>query len=353
MNKIFVWGIMVLALLAIIPVLASAQTCMISTGIAHRLLPDTDCDGIIDMEDNCPYITNPMQRDAERNGLGDACDLYIESISTSPSDFVYNGRAFETIVTVYNNRDYNIRNMKVRVIAPELGIESVQYVDNLEVCSSETIEFFLRAPMCSPAFEQRMIVEISFMNVFGETEVIPGITSIRMMPDKYCQMVMENNQTIGNTIIDVMEIQDVHKGAEAVFPIKLSNREFNDKEYIFTITGIDSGWGYSRFEPGSLIIVPDQTERVVDLYVGAYNTMDVAPGERVFVVSVQSGEEVQRFLLIANVKESGAVDNSFFMFLNLRMILIGGLIALILVALAVGIKKYADSTKSEQSVQYY
>lgn len=353
MNKAFVWGIIVLALLAIVPVLASAQTCMISTGIAHRLLPDTDCDGIIDMDDNCPFIANPMQRDAERNGLGDACDLCIESISTSPGDFVYNGRAFETIVTVYNNRDYNIRNMKVRVIAPELGIESVQYVDNLEVCSEETIEFVLRAPMCSPAFEQRLFVEISFMNVFGETEVIPGITTIRIKPDQYCQMIMENNQTIGSTIIDVMEIQDVYKGKEAVFPIKISNREENDKDYIFTITGIDPSWGYSRLEPGSVIIVPDQTERIVDLYVGAYNTMDVAPGERVFVVSVQSGEEVQRFLLIANVKESGAPDNSFYLWFSIKNIAIGALIALIVIVIIIGLIKYTSSVKQEADVQYY
>jgi len=352
MNKSVVWGIVALFVLVLATGFASAQTCMISTGIGHRLLPDIDCDGVVDMEDNCPYITNPMQRDAERNGLGDACDLYIESISTNPADFVFNGRAFNTIVTLINNRDYNIRNLKVRVIVPELGIESVQYVDNLEVCSAETIEFFLRAPMCAPMYDYKIIVEASFMNVFGEMEGIPGVSSIRVIPDKYCQMILENNQTIGNTFIDVMEIQDVYKGQEAVFPIRVSNREFNDKEYIFTVTGIDE-WGYARIEPGSLIIVPSETERIVDLYVGAYNNVGVAPGERVFVVSVQSGEEVQRFLLIANVKESGVVDNSFLWFFSLRVLLIGGVVVLIIIGLVIGIKKYSDSVKSESSVQYY
>ncbi|MBN2459331.1 hypothetical protein JXB28_03530 [Candidatus Woesearchaeota archaeon] len=353
MKKALVWGIIVLTLLAMATTLASAQACMISRGIPYKLFPDTDCDGIIDIEDNCPVIPNPMQRDAERNGLGDSCDIYIESIRTSPSDFVYNGRAFETLVTIHNNRDYNIRNMKVRLIAPELGIESVQYIDNLEVCGSKTIEFFLRAPMCSPALEQRLIVEISFMNLWGDTEVIPGITTIRIMPDQYCQMVMENNQTIGDTIIDVMEIQDVYKGQEAVFPIRISNREESDKEYIFTVTGIDSSWGYYRLEPGSLIIVPDQTERIMDLYVGAYNGMDVRPGERVFVVSVQSGEEVQRFLLIANVKESGAPDNSFYLWFSVKNIIIGILIALIVIAIIIAIAKYTASVKQESDVQYY
>jgi len=342
--------VMVMLFLVLGAVSVNAQTCAISSGIGHHLLPDTDCDRIPDLEDNCQFITNPMQRDAEGNGLGDACDLYFEDISTSPADFVYNGRAFNTVVTLENNRDYNIRNLKVRVFIPELRIESVKYIDNLEVCSAETLEFFLRAPMCVQGHDYKIFVEASFMNMFGETEVIPGITSIRVIPDQYCQMVMENNQTIGNTFIDVMEIQDVYKGSEAVFPIRLSNREANDKDYIFIVTGLD-GWGYFRLEPGSLIIVPSQAERTMDLYIGAYN--NVAPGERVFVVSVQSGEEVQRFLLIANVKESGQIDNTFLWMFSLRVLLIGGLVLLIIIALIVGLKKYIGSAKSESSVQYY
>lgn len=351
MNKLIVFIIAAIMILAIGINLASAQTCAISTGIGRVLLPDTDCDRIPDLEDNCPFIANPMQRDADGNGLGDSCDLYLEDISTNPADFVYNGRAFYTIVTLENNRDYNIRNLKVRVIVPELGIESVQYIDNLEVCSIETVEFFLRAPMCVPMHDYKIIVEASFMNVWGETEIILGVTSIRVIPDQYCKMIMENNQTIGNTFIDVMQIQDVYKGSEAVFPIKISNNEFNDKEYIVAITGLDD-WSYYRLEPSSLIIVPSETERTMDLYIGAHNDRNLAPGERVFVVSVQSGKEVQRFLLIANVKESGTADNSFLWFFSLKVLLIGGLVLLIILALVIGLKKYIDSAKSE-SVQYY
>jgi hypothetical protein len=351
MNKIT--GLMTISILMIVltAFAVSAQTCAVSLGIGYPLLSDTDCDRVVDMEDNCPFIANPAQRDAEGNGLGDACDLYFESIGTSPADFVYNGRAFNTIVTLINNRYYNIRNLKVRVIMPELGVESIQYIANLEVCDAQTAEFFLRAPLCVPMNDYKIIVEASFMNEFGETEVIPGITSIRVIPDEYCQMVITNNQTIGNTFIDVMQIQDVYKGTEAVFPIKITNREFNDKDYTVTATGFDS-WGSYRLEPGSLIIVPSESESTLDLYVSANN--NAPPGERTFVVSIQSGKEVQRFLLIANVKESGSrVDRSFLLFYSLRMLLIGGLILLILVAIALGLKKYFESAKSESGVQYY
>jgi len=36
--------------------------------------PDDDGDGIQDEADNCPWASNPMQEDADQNGVGDACE---------------------------------------------------------------------------------------------------------------------------------------------------------------------------------------------------------------------------------------------------------------------------------------
>ncbi|MDD5377411.1 MAG: FecR domain-containing protein [Candidatus Gracilibacteria bacterium] len=35
---------------------------------------DTDKDGIPDLRDNCPLVPNPLQKDSDNNGKGDACD---------------------------------------------------------------------------------------------------------------------------------------------------------------------------------------------------------------------------------------------------------------------------------------
>ncbi len=35
---------------------------------------DTDGDGIVDSEDNCPFHANPSQDDSNENGIGDACE---------------------------------------------------------------------------------------------------------------------------------------------------------------------------------------------------------------------------------------------------------------------------------------
>jgi hypothetical protein len=36
--------------------------------------PDSDADGIRDRADNCVNLANPLQRDANHDGIGNACD---------------------------------------------------------------------------------------------------------------------------------------------------------------------------------------------------------------------------------------------------------------------------------------
>jgi uncharacterized repeat protein (TIGR01451 family) len=45
-----------------------------SDGIGDICDPDDDNDGIYDTEDNCPFIPNPDQQDTDSDGIGDICD---------------------------------------------------------------------------------------------------------------------------------------------------------------------------------------------------------------------------------------------------------------------------------------
>jgi len=48
----------------------------IAPGICGCGVPDTDSDGdgVLNCNDNCPYIYNPDQKDTDHDGIGDACD---------------------------------------------------------------------------------------------------------------------------------------------------------------------------------------------------------------------------------------------------------------------------------------
>ncbi|RDJ93195.1 hypothetical protein B4Q13_23575, partial [Lacticaseibacillus rhamnosus] len=43
-------------------------------GLLNFRDPDSDNDGIIDGQDNCPLVVNPGQEDTDGDGKGDVCD---------------------------------------------------------------------------------------------------------------------------------------------------------------------------------------------------------------------------------------------------------------------------------------
>ncbi len=65
-----------LAILLVLPTQVSAEALLENTyGDCDVQASDSDNDGILDMYDNCPLISNPTQMDSDSDGYGDACDI--------------------------------------------------------------------------------------------------------------------------------------------------------------------------------------------------------------------------------------------------------------------------------------
>jgi hypothetical protein len=54
---------------------ASNYSRIILGGVTLDLGPDSDSDGVADVEDNCPEHRNPTQEDCDANGFGDVCEI--------------------------------------------------------------------------------------------------------------------------------------------------------------------------------------------------------------------------------------------------------------------------------------
>jgi hypothetical protein len=80
-----------------------------SLGFAQTF-PDVDGDGVPDAEDNCLTAPNADQRDVDRDGVGDACDL-------TPSDDADNGHL------IINPKTLNLKS-KGRVVTTFIELPS-------------------------------------------------------------------------------------------------------------------------------------------------------------------------------------------------------------------------------------
>jgi uncharacterized membrane protein len=62
------------------------QTDTDSDGLGDACDSDNDNDGVADVEDNCPYISNPDQTDTDGDSIGDACDICPGADDSSDAD---------------------------------------------------------------------------------------------------------------------------------------------------------------------------------------------------------------------------------------------------------------------------
>ena len=67
-------GRWILIFLTVVFFIVGAALLVYNFTISDKGQNDSDSDGIVDMNDNCPHVYNPDQKDSDENKIGDACD---------------------------------------------------------------------------------------------------------------------------------------------------------------------------------------------------------------------------------------------------------------------------------------
>ena len=269
------------------------RTCAIR--IDGRLYDDTDCDGIPDYRDNCPYTYNPDQTDSSGNGIGDACDITV-SCSVNQRNMA-GGLAAEVSVLVQNNLGVDLSGLRVNADIPDLATSRGYTLGTLESGSAEHVTLRPRVPACSVAGSYR--VECS---VVGSNIATGSSTTLRLSESPFCEGP-------GGSEADVYELQDVIAGDEygSNFPITIRNNQDVQKSYVLRADGISS-WGDYVFESGNVVVVPANGQVHANLRV--YAPQALSNGQYPFRVNIASGSSSEDVTLVANVIDSSHIPTA-------------------------------------------
>lgn len=279
------------------PPFAPQQTfggCYISTG--HGLLDDRDCDKVPDIADNCLGIPNTDQGDQNQNSIGDACDLIVDAIKIDPP-VVLEGRAFIVTATLTNYRSYDLRNIKLTLQVPELGLEQETYLDTFEAGKQGKYDFYLRLPDCVKQKEYDVVLFVEWPKSPGTKESFYIPTKMGVSASGLCKDAVG---TADDSVINILDIQDVDPVKGGIYPFTIVNNEQESQAYVLTVDGLDD-WGTYEIQPRSLIVVPAGESREGQLVVYAKKG---STGKQGFLLTLRSKHDAQQVQLTAHAEES-------------------------------------------------
>ena len=226
-------------------------------------------------------------------------NIDVFDIVLNPSSTIQAGQPLFVSTVLENMGEKKEENIKVTVSVPELGISSVNYLDelitqimedkrtfNLQEESSQRVDFLLRIPADAASGQYTINVDIlynrghSFLSA-SRTFTVVGIAT-------------EETDTIVN--IDSTS-KSVKQDEEIIYKVMFANLGTERGVYSLQVDGVS--WAQYRVEPGFITVAPDGTAEAMIYLKPNANT---EPKNYVSVVRILSGREIlQEFTINTNV----------------------------------------------------
>lgn len=271
--------------------------------------------------------------------------VLITEAYLSPST-VMAGRGTKATVKVRNYGDKTLDDATLIVSVPGLNLRDVETLDEIDADAKETFEsLVLRIPCDAIPGTYDVVYTLKF----DEYESTTFRDQLVVIESVDCGAVSEDET--GKTMITVPESQTVNIGTSGIaYPVVISNAGNNDKSYQLSVTGIEN-WGTVRMEPASTVVVGAGKTQTVFVYVTANE--NAQPGDKVFKLIVNDGNEQKEIPLTANVVGKSSDWSGLKKVLEVSLIIV--VIILLLIGLIIGFNKLRgnDEDDDEDSKTYY
>lgn len=311
----------------------SAAGCAIATPAG--LIPDRDCDGVIDNLDNCPAVNNPDQWDTNRNGVGDACDTLIEEIIVSPDSHIRQGEMAHITVRVLNNRDAAIGDVAITLRNKDLGVDAIERVPFIPVGEMAVLDFWVSIPKCAKAQEYPITVSATFND--------PRTDNVATEIQRQSIMVEKSNPSLcgtasgplDTTIIKVFGETDIDRGQSALIPITIVNLGDKQTTYDLSVEGAES-MGSWRIDSNPRVVIAAGHDDARYLYLQTESW--TRPGTHTAQLIVASGTQKTVIPIKVYVRGTQFAAGVPVFAIIFQLIIIVLIIALIIIAVIIAVR---------------
>ncbi len=276
----------------------------------------------------------------------------IADIMLSPHNNVQAGNYLIGMVRVRNEGEKDEDNVKVVLEIPELGVQAVDYIDELEgLDSASSEEVAMKIPVCTEEGDYEVKATVYFDDLYQSTTASRKITIIE---SDACELTKEPYKTPEKTIISIASQEISAKAGEKVyFPITVVNSGTTATTVSFEIQGND--WAEMEFKPSNMLIVDGEESEVLTLYVTPKEDVE---GSNMFSLNVKkNGELAKQVPLTVNIEKDEEENKGITDGADLRIILEVAIVVLVIILVIIGLvlafRKMKGSEEEDETQTYY